>query len=61
VTEGDDPAGHCVPDLVDSGANWRFNVIAALGIGKSLPTAPSLNHKNDLSISLKKPPPERDN
>jgi hypothetical protein len=51
VAEGDDATGHSVADFVDSGADWRFNVIAALGIGKSLPSAPSLNHENNLSIS----------
>jgi hypothetical protein len=50
VAESNNAAGHGVADFVDSGADWRFDMIAALRIGKSLPSAPSLNHENNLSI-----------
>jgi hypothetical protein len=53
VAEGDNAAGHGVADFVDSGADRRFDMIAALRIGKSLPSAPSLDHENNLSIHQK--------
>jgi hypothetical protein len=53
MAKSNNAAGHSVADFVDSWANWRFNMIAALRIGKSFPSAPSLNHKNNLSISSK--------
>jgi hypothetical protein len=53
VPEGNNAAGHGVADFIHSGADWRFNMIAALRIGKSLPSAPSLNHENDLNIPSK--------
>jgi hypothetical protein len=43
-----------VADFVDSGTDWRFDMIAALRIRKSLPSAPSLNHENNLSIHSKR-------
>jgi hypothetical protein len=61
VAEGDNTAGHGVADFVDPGADWRFDMIATLRIGKSLPSTPSLDHENNLNITSKKPHPERDN
>src|SRR5262245_4826433 len=45
MAESDDAAGHCVADFVDPGADRRFDMFAALCIGKSLPVTPSLNHE----------------
>jgi hypothetical protein len=53
VAEGDNTPGHGVADFVDPGADWRFDMIATLRIGKSLPSAPSLDHENNLSITSK--------
>jgi hypothetical protein len=57
----DDPAGHRVADFVNSGADWRFNMFAAVRVRKSLPTAPGLHHENSFNISLKRAHQERDN
>jgi hypothetical protein len=53
MAERNDTAGHRVTNFINSGADRRFDMIAALRIGKSLPAAPSLNHENNLNITLK--------
>jgi hypothetical protein len=53
VAESNNAAGQGVADFVDSRADRRFDMIATLRIGKSLPSAPSLDHENNLSITSK--------
>jgi hypothetical protein len=60
MAKGNDPASHGVTNFVNSGADGRFNVFAALGIGKAFPSTPSLNHEISLSI-IQKGGQERDN
>src|SRR5262245_46068594 len=59
VTEGNDPSGHRVTDLINAGANGRLNMLAALRIGKAFPSTPSLDHKISLSITKKGGPRTR--
>ena len=53
VAKSNDATGHGMADFIDPGPNWRFDMIAALRIRKSLPSAPSLNHENNLNIHSK--------
>ena len=48
MTERNNPASHCMTDFVNSGTDGRFDMSAALCIGKSLPATPSLHHKKSL-------------
>src|SRR5262249_23399280 len=50
VAKCNSPTSHCMADFIDSGANWRFDMFAALCIGKSFPVAPSLHHEKSLNI-----------
>jgi hypothetical protein len=61
MPEGNNPAGHRMPDLVNTRADGRFNMFAAICIGKSLPITPSLNHENPSKTHSKKALQERDN
>jgi hypothetical protein len=58
MTECNNPARHRVADFVNPGADRRFDMIAALRIGKSFPSTPSLDHNNS-SVSPKGGPGTR--
>jgi hypothetical protein len=50
MTESHNTAGHRMPNFIDAGTDRRFDVFAALRVGKSLPIAPSLNHEKSSNL-----------
>jgi hypothetical protein len=50
MTESHNSAGHRMPNFIDAGTDRRFDVFAALRVGKSLPIAPSLNHEKSSNL-----------
>jgi hypothetical protein len=44
MAKRNDPTRHGVSDFVDSGTDRRFDMFAALRIGKTFPVTPSLHH-----------------
>jgi hypothetical protein len=45
MTEGNNTAGHRMPNFINARTDRRLDVFAALRVGKLLPIAPSLNHE----------------
>jgi hypothetical protein len=59
MTESHNTAGHRMPNFIDAGTDRRFDVFAALRVGKSLPIAPSLNHEKSSNLLKKSDPATR--
>jgi hypothetical protein len=61
MTESDNAACHRMTNFINPGTDRRFDMFAALRVGKSSPVAPSLHHENPLIPVKKRPfqPPDK--
>jgi hypothetical protein len=48
MAEGDDAAGQRMADLVHTRPDRRLDIVAALGVGETLPATPRLHHTKPL-------------